>query len=66
MLKKKSKPKAAQAVEGAIVKIEIDCSSWIGDVPFEQWTRGPILPVGGEQRSTKNGKRDAKGGKKRA
>jgi hypothetical protein len=65
---KKSKPKVhgAQAVEGQIIKIEFDCSSWIGDVPLDQWTRGPILPVGGEQPSAKNGKYKAKGRKKGA
>jgi hypothetical protein len=64
---KKSKPKlhGAQAVEGQILKIEFDCSSWIGDVPLDQWTRGPILPVGGEKQSTKNGKRGAKARKKK-
>ena len=65
-MKKNAKIKPAQAVEGEILKIEFDCSSWIGDVPLEQWTRGPILPVGGELRTAKNGRRDTKGRKKRA
>jgi len=65
-MSKKSNPKrpAAQAVEGQILKIEFDCSSWIGDVPLDQWTRGPILPVGADQPAKKNGKRDRKGRKK--
>lgn len=56
---------AAQAVEGQIIKIEFDFSSAIGDVPLDQWTRGPILPVGGEQPSVKNGKRQSNGRKKK-
>jgi hypothetical protein len=64
MSKPKMKSGAAQAVEGKIIRVVLDCSSWIGDVPLEQWTRGPILPVGGEQTSAKNGKRRVKGRKK--
>ena len=66
MSKKSSRKRhAAQAVEGQILKIEFDCSSWIGDVPLDQWTRGPAIPVGGEQRSARNGKRPATGRKKK-
>ena len=67
-MSKKNAPKrqAAQAVEGQIIKVEFDFSSGIGDVPLEQWTRGPILPVGGELPSAKNGKRPATGRKKKA
>ena len=66
-MSKKSKPKrhAAQAVEGQIMKIEFDCSSWIGDVPLDQWTRGPILPVGGKPLATKSGSRRTKSRKKK-
>jgi hypothetical protein len=60
-----STPVGARIVEGQIIKIEFDCSSWIGDVPLDQWTRGPILPVGGEPIPAKNDKRRAKKPKKR-
>ncbi len=68
IMAKKREPKygAAQAVEGQIIKIEFDFSSGIGDVPLDQWTRGPILPVGGEPRPASTGKRQAKSRKKRA
>ncbi|MBI3823014.1 MAG: hypothetical protein HY289_10105 [Planctomycetes bacterium] len=56
---------AAQAVEGQIIKVEFDFSSAIGDVPLEQWTRGPAIPVLGRVPAT-NGKRRPKGRKKRA
>jgi hypothetical protein len=67
MKKKKEQAKGAIAVEGKILPTwVIDCSSWIGDVPLDQWTRGPILPVGGEPRAAKNGKRRPKGRKKKS
>lgn len=52
-------------MEGKILPTwEIDCSSWIGDVPLEQWHRGPILPVGADKPAAKNSKRGGKGHKK--
>ena len=67
MKKKKVQPKAGIAVEGKILPTwVIDFSSGIGDVPLEQWNRGPILPVGGEPLAAKNGKRGGKGRKKKA
>ncbi len=66
-MSKKSDPKrhGAQAVEGQIIKVVFDFSSGIGDIPLDQWTRGPILPVGSAQQPAKNGKRVAKSRKKK-
>ena len=67
MKKKKVQPKAGIAVEGKILPTwVIDFSSGIGDVPLEQWNRGPILPVGADKPAAKNGKHRAKGRKKKA
>ena len=67
MKKKKVPLKGAIAVEGHILPTwVIDMSAGIGDVPLEQWTRGPILPVGADQPAAKNGKHRAKGRKKKA
>jgi hypothetical protein len=67
MKKKKPIIKAGIAVQGKILPTwEIDFSSGIGDEPLDQWTRGPILPVGAEPPTVKNGKRGAKSRKRKA
>jgi hypothetical protein len=67
MKKKKVQLKGAIAVEGQILPtLVFDMSAGIGDVPLEQWTRGPILPVGADKPAAKNGKRGGKGRKKKA
>ena len=65
-MKKETERKAGQAVQGEILPTwVIDFSSGIGDVPLEQWHRGPILPVGADKPAAKNGKRGGKGRKKK-
>ncbi len=62
---KKKKPAygAGQAVQGEILPTwEIDCSSWIDDP--ENWTRGPLLPVGAIEAPAKS-KRSAVAGRKK-
>ena len=67
MKKKKVQLKGAIAVEGQILPtLYFDMSAGIGDVPLEQWHRGPILPVGADQPAAKNGNQRAKGRKKKA
>jgi hypothetical protein len=64
MKKKKVQQKGAIAVEGHILPtLVFDMSAGIDDL--EEWTRGPILPVGADQPTAKNGKSRAKPRKKK-
>jgi hypothetical protein len=64
MSKKKPAHACGQAVQGEILPtIVIDCSAWI-DNP-EEWTRGPVLPVGAAEQPASKKRSEAKSGKKR-
>ena len=61
--KNKSKYGAGQAVHVEVITMKpIDCSSWIDDP--ENWTRGPVLPVGAVEEPAKS-KRSAIAGRKK-
>ena len=56
---------AGQAVQGEILIMKkIDWSHCIGDTRPEDWTHGPVLPVGGEKLPARK-RREATGPKKR-
>jgi hypothetical protein len=66
---KKKKPAygAGQVVQGDILPtILIDWSDCIPDSEIEEWTRGPLLPVGGAKPLAAKKRRASIGRKKRA
>jgi hypothetical protein len=67
-MSKKKKPAhgVGQVVEGEILTmLKIDWSDCIGDTQPEEWTRGPVRPVTGEDEPGGNKGRQAASRKKR-
>jgi len=64
--KKKSAYGAGQVVQGEIIKMKkIDWSACIGDTRPEDWTHGPVVPVGSEKTPAAKKRRDSVDRKKR-
>ena len=60
--KKQPLPNIGQVVQGEILPtMEIDCSSWIKGTPAEEWTRGPVRPVNGQEPPTQKKRKKRQG-----